>query len=167
VLREDPRFRFIFAGGGRQKTAVEEFVVRKRLQNVSVLPYQSPEVHADLSRSVHLHLVSFGDAMIGSVHPSKFYTAIGAGKPLLLLGSGQSPLASILAEVGCGWRIDHGDVEAMVARLRHLVTVEGQRELRDKEAASVRACVTRFATSDLRESWASQGDQALREGRRA
>lgn len=167
VLRDDPRFRFIFAGGGRQKAAIQDYVVTRQLQNVILWPYQSPEAHAELSRSAHLHLVSFGDAMIGCVHPSKFYAALGVGKPVLLVGSARSPLAATLAEQDCGWRVDHGDVDAMVARLRHLLTIAGQQELKDKAAASARARDTFFDSDALRRCWADHVDQALCGGRRA
>jgi len=105
--------------------------------------------------------------MIGCVHPSKFYTALGVGKPVLLVGSARSPLASTLAEQDCGWRVDHGDVDAVVARLRHLLTIAGRQELKDKAAASARTRDTLFEPDALRRCWADHVDQVLRGGRSA
>ena len=129
AFRDNDRVRFLFIGGGKGKDAVEDFIAQEEPPNVISLPYQPlDQIKYSLS-AADIHLVSMGEAMVGCVHPCKFYGALALGKPILALGSARSHIGDILAEHQVGWRIDHQDVDGAVRLLQQCLSAEAD-ELR-------------------------------------
>ena len=65
-------FVFAFIGGGRGKVEIEERA-SKLGSRLLVLPYQPLERIKYSLSAADVQIVSFGDEMIGIVHPCKFY----------------------------------------------------------------------------------------------
>ena len=120
LLKDDPRFVFVFIGGGKGKVIVD---ARLRAQsgaasNIISLPYQPlDQIRFSLS-AADLHIVSLGNEMSGIVHPCKIYGALSIGRPVLTLGPEESYLSDITGENEVGWSIRHGDVDSAVAALK-------------------------------------------------
>lgn len=120
VLSDDPSIVFFFIGGGEGKKEVDLFSREHALPNVTLLPYQPlNQIRYSLS-AADLHVISMGQKMVGIIHPCKFYGAMALAKPVLCFGPEASHVGEIIRDTGCGWRIDHGDVEATVRLLRSL-----------------------------------------------
>lgn len=123
-LKDERGLMFVFIGGGLGKKRVEELLADHRLENVMVLPYEP------LSRIVYslsaadVHLVSVGDAIVGICHPSKVYSAMAVGRPILLLGPKPCHVSDMIEEHGIGWRVGHGDVEGMVTTIRQVLQTD-------------------------------------------
>jgi colanic acid biosynthesis glycosyl transferase WcaI len=115
-LREDPRFAFVFVGGGIGKAEVDAVVGPTILS----LPYQPLDRLRYSLSAADLHLVTIGDDMVGIVHPCKVYGAMAVARPILLVGPEQSHVGDLLAGEAIGWRVAHGDVDGLVALLRSL-----------------------------------------------
>lgn len=112
-LRADDRVVFLFVGGGDEKAQVDAV----QGDTIVSLPYQPIErVHESLA-AADIHVVTMGDAVVGIVHPSKIYAALGAGRPVLYIGPGDSVLAEMVERERIGWSIRHGDVAGVVAAL--------------------------------------------------
>ncbi|HTU57066.1 MAG TPA: glycosyltransferase family 4 protein, partial [Polyangiales bacterium] len=108
TLQDDPRLEFVFVGGG----SARERIAAYGLRNLRFLPYQPlSELEESLS-AADVHLVSMGDAMVGIVHPSKIYSAMAVGRPILALGPQRSHIASLVREHQIGWHVEHGAVDA-------------------------------------------------------
>ena len=137
MLKDDPRFVFVFIGGGRGKEIVD---ARLRAQfgtakNIISLPYQSlDQIRFSLS-AADIHVVSLGNKMSGIVHPCKIYGILSIGRPVLALGPRESYLSDITGENEVGWSIRHGDVDGAVAALRKAVN---QTKI-EREAMGLRA----------------------------
>ena len=151
ALKDDPRFVFVFIGGGRGKEIVD---TRLREQssatsNIISLPYQPlDQIRYSLS-AADLHIVSLGNEMSGIVHPCKIYGILSIGRPVLSLGPKESYLNNIIetksiglktetAEVGIpriGWSVMHGDINAAITTLKAAIS-QTQKE---REAISLRA----------------------------
>ena len=119
-LRDDGRFRFVFAGGGARRERLEEFCRAKRMARVEFRPYAR---RSDLSRSLaegHVGLVTQIPETVGAVVPSKVYGIMAAGRPVLYIGPRQATPARIIQQYGCGWRVEPGDAAGFVQLLRHL-----------------------------------------------
>ena len=117
-LSGDDGIRFLFVGGGMGKKEVDEFIAREESQNVISLPYQAlDQIKYSLS-AADVHLVSMGEAMVGCVHPCKFYGALALGKPIFLIGPQRSHIGDVLRGHAVGWQIEHGDVDGAVQVLR-------------------------------------------------
>ncbi len=142
VLKDDPRFVFVFIGGGKGKAIIdrkidewERMKVEKSKDStppshlptsqpsnsrpaVVSLPYQPLETVRYSLSAADLHIVSLGDNMSGIVHPCKIYGAMSLGRPVLTLGPQESYLNDIVEGRNFGWSVAHGDVSACVAALR-------------------------------------------------
>ena len=137
ILKDDPRFVFVFIGGGRGKEIVD---ARLRAQssaasNIISIPYQPlDQIRFSLS-AADLHIVSLGNEMSGIVHPCKIYGALSIGRAVLTLGPEESYLSDITGENEVGWSIRHGDVDSVVAALKKAV----DQTHKEREAMGLRA----------------------------
>ncbi|HEX6107220.1 MAG TPA: glycosyltransferase family 4 protein [Gemmatimonadales bacterium] len=115
-LQDDPRFAFVFVGGGIGKAEVDAVAG----PTIRSLPYQPLERLRYSLSAADVHLVTIGDAVVGIVHPCKVYGAMAVARPILLVGPEQSHVGDLLAREAIGWRIGHGDVDGLVSLLRSL-----------------------------------------------
>lgn len=119
-LKDNPRIRFAFVGGGIGKKAVEQFVTSYNLTNCLTLPYQPmSELRYSLS-AADVHVVSLGNEMVGIIHPCKVYGAMAVARPVLFLGPAPSHIADLVDEHGFGVHHAHGEVDAVVASIQRL-----------------------------------------------
>lgn len=125
-LSTDPRLLFVFIGGGLERERIARFVREYALTNVRLLPYQPLERLPESLAAADLHLVAMGDAMVGIVHPSKIYSAMAVGRPILALGPRSSHIAELVHAHGIGWHVEHDDVRATLSALRELAASSPQ-----------------------------------------
>ena len=120
-LRDDARIVFLFVGGGSEKRLVED----ANLPNVVSLPYEPLESLRYSLSAADLHLVTMGNDLVGIVHPSKIYSAMAVGRPVLILGPERSHLGDLARSREFGWRVEHGDVAGAVAAIREAASSPG------------------------------------------
>lgn len=111
---------FVFVGGGKGKQAIED-AISAGASNLRSLPYQPLAELGGSLGAADLHLVVFGDEMLGIVHPCKAYGAMAVGRPLFLIGPAASATALLIARYELGWRVDHGDAKGAEALIRGLL----------------------------------------------
>jgi len=159
-LRDDPRFVFACIGGGVAKVPFEEAVLTGELTNLLLLPYQpTDEIRFSLSAG-DVHVVSMGEAMVGCVHPCKFYGALAVERPVLLVGPERCHVTEVFARADCGWRIAHGDVGALVALLLRLAVQPA--ELLTKAQAGRTVLAQGLQRGVLRAQWGDEVETAIR-----
>jgi colanic acid biosynthesis glycosyl transferase WcaI len=120
ALQDDPRLEFVFIGGGSARERIASYGLR----NLRFLPYQPLNELQESLSAADVHLVSMGDAMVGIVHPSKIYSAMAVGRPILALGPQRSHIASLVREHRIGWHVEHGAVDQAVASLREIASAD-------------------------------------------
>ncbi len=133
VLREDPRFRFLFVGTGGRRQALEAFAQTNHLTSMEMRPFVPRDRLSEGLAAGDIGLVTQQDTSCGSVVPSKVYGILAAGRPLLFIGPASATPARIIRRHRCGWHFNTGDVTGVVALLQHLaanrreVTEAGER----------------------------------------
>ena len=119
-LRKDPRFRFVFAGGGSNHAQLEQFCSENAVSSVIFNPYcPRDELHRSLARG-HIGLVTQHPGSLGCVVPSKVYGIMAAGRPILYIGPGEATPARIIERFECGWHIEPGDTAGLIGLLYRL-----------------------------------------------
>jgi glycosyltransferase involved in cell wall biosynthesis len=126
-LHDDPRLVFVFIGGGSARERIAAYAQEHRLRNLLLLPYQPLPQLAESLSAADVHLVSMGEAMVGIVHPSKIYSAMAVGRPILAIGPSRSHVASLVREHQIGWHVEHGAVSKAVSTLREIASADAAR----------------------------------------
>jgi glycosyltransferase involved in cell wall biosynthesis len=67
-----------------------------------------------------LHIVTIRRGLEGVVVPSKLYSILAAGRPVLVVAAPESDAARIVCESGCGIVVDPDDPEAVARAIREL-----------------------------------------------
>jgi glycosyltransferase involved in cell wall biosynthesis len=125
LLKDDPRFRFVFIGGGTARSKLEERSRAAGLTSTVFLPYRNrQDVGASLA-SGHIGLVTMKDQCVGTVVPSKVYGIMAARRPVLFIGPSCSSPAALVEKHRCGWQIDCGDVSGLIRLLEKLFVSRG------------------------------------------
>jgi len=165
-LKDEPRLRFLFVGGGLGKKEVEQYKRDHQLDNVISLPYQPLERLGQSLGCADVHIVSLGDNMVGIIHPCKIYGAMAVGRPILFLGPQPSHVSDILEENPIGWRVVHGDVDGMVAAIHSAMATAPDHRAAMGQLAS-RILHERLSQSVLCNKFCDHLESALRLSRRA
>jgi glycosyltransferase involved in cell wall biosynthesis len=116
-LDDPPRFRFVFAGGGSRRASLQ---ARCRGANVSYLPYQDATQLESHFGKCHAGLVTQNPATLGTLVPSKMYAFLAAARPFIFVGPAGATPARVIERNSCGWQIDPGDTDSLVALLEVL-----------------------------------------------
>ncbi len=116
-LKDDPRFLFVFIGGGVRKRDVTDFKEKHLLTNIVQLPLQGRgKIHLSLS-SADIHAVVLGNGCTGYTHPSKIYSAMAIGRPVLHVGPKQSYIIDILNACQGNISVEHNQKELLAKEL--------------------------------------------------
>jgi len=114
---------FLFIGGGVEKHKVEK-AIRNGARNLLSLPYQSFNNLGESLAAADVHLVVMGHAMVGIVHPSKIYSAMASGRPILAIAPDNSYISKMMEKQTIGFRFCHGDVAGVVKGILTLVEMD-------------------------------------------
>ena len=132
-LKNDHRFRFVFAGGGPLRRELEQSCRFEAIPSAEFKPY-SPKVSLGESLGAgDIGLVTQRTACLGSVVPSKVYGLLAAGRPILYIGPAASTVAGLIERHRCGWQVDCGNSMGLAELLQSLaagrqrVEVAGQK----------------------------------------
>jgi glycosyltransferase involved in cell wall biosynthesis len=148
-LRDMQMLKFVFVGDGPLKPELIAQAGRLKLENVQFLePLRREDMPAMLA-SADFCLVPLGLELPGAV-PSKLYEAMSAGRPAILVASGEA--LEIVRKYQCGLTSPPGDVDALVMNLRSLTQ---NRDLRDRLGANGRrAAVEHYDRNGIVEKFA-------------
>jgi colanic acid biosynthesis glycosyl transferase WcaI len=116
-LRDDPRFLFMFIGGGHGKREIEEAIAKDGTTNLVSLPYQPLDQLRFSLSTADVHIVTLGCEMVGIIHPCKIYGALAVGRPVLYVGPTPSHVSDLLERFAVGWHVQQGDVDGLVEQL--------------------------------------------------
>jgi len=127
----------VFVGDGANRAAME--ISAKPLPNVRFLPFFPIEQVSHVMMAGDVHIVTVRRGLEGVVVPSKLYSILAAGRPVLAIAAAESDAARIVRESGCGISADPDDPAAIAAAIRELRNDQNrliQMGIRAKETAA-------------------------------
>jgi colanic acid biosynthesis glycosyl transferase WcaI len=108
----------VFIGGGANRAAVGASAANS--PNVRFFPFRPVEQVPHVMMAGDLHVVTVRRGLEGVVVPSKLYSILAAGRPVLAVAAATSDAARIVVESGCGLAADPDDPTAVAAAIREL-----------------------------------------------
>ena len=116
--------KFIFLGDGARREELTQRAERKGLSNVSFLGFQPEERFRSILSSADACLVTLQPGMDRLSAPSRAYTFLSAGQPLIAMMSPDAELAQMMSETDVGWNVLDGHELAKLARFLKRDTLE-------------------------------------------
>jgi glycosyltransferase involved in cell wall biosynthesis len=120
ILLRDSSIRFVFIGSGDKRKQFIARTVELGLTNCVFLPYQSRENLPFSLTACDVSIVSISEGMEGLVAPSKLYSALASGRPIVSICEAHSYLNDIFAQANCGTTVRNGDSAGLAAYLERL-----------------------------------------------
>ncbi|MBZ5696701.1 MAG: glycosyltransferase family 4 protein [Acidobacteriia bacterium] len=117
ILRNE-NVGLVFIGDGANRAALE--AAASGSPNVRFLPFRPVEQVPHVMMAGDLHIVTVRRGLEGVVVPSKLYSILAAGRPVLAVAARESDAARIVIESGCGLAADPDDPAAVAAAIREL-----------------------------------------------
>jgi len=108
----------VFVGDGANRAALEASAAEA--SNVRFLPFRPWEQLPHVMMAGDVHVVTVRRGLEGVVVPSKLYSILAAGRPVLVVAAAESDAARIVTQSGCGLTADPDDPAAVAAAIRQL-----------------------------------------------
>jgi colanic acid biosynthesis glycosyl transferase WcaI len=104
---------FVFIGEGARRPAITEFIRQHSLTNIITLPYQPRAALPQSLGAADALLLTLAEGLAGLSVPSKTYSNLAAGRPLLFVGDLRSSSAALIQQAGCGAALASGQALAL------------------------------------------------------
>jgi colanic acid biosynthesis glycosyl transferase WcaI len=117
ILRNE-NIGLVFVGDGANRAAIESAAAG--LENVRFLPFRPPEQIPHVMMAGDVHIVTVRRGLEGVVVPSKLYSILACGRPVLAVAPSACDAASIVTGEECGASADPDDPAAVAEALRAL-----------------------------------------------
>src|SRR5271156_2493209 len=108
----------VFIGDGANRAALQSSATAS--PNVRFLPFRPAEQIPHVMMAGDVHIVTVRRGLEGIVVPSKLYSILAAGRPVLAVADPESDAVRIVRESGCGISADPDDPLAVAAAIRRL-----------------------------------------------
>jgi len=151
ILKDEP-FRLVFIGSGGKRNWLADEIIKRELTNTLLLPYQPYEKLGDSLASCDASFVTIAEGIEGISFPSKLYTSLAVGRPILALSENDSELRELIETHGVGGWSALGDAETLAANIRALMADSAEAEATGdrarrlfERAFTLKACAAQYA----------------------
>ncbi len=120
LMKDNDKVGFLIVGHGNKREAVRAFISQHELKNVKIFDYLTGE---DFSQAVALascSVVSLEPGLKGTCAPSKYYSCLLGGHPVIAVVEGDSYLAKEISQTGVGCHVANADAEGLQEALLYL-----------------------------------------------
>ena len=107
-LRDLP-IHFVFIGEGEKKSELVKRSDSEKLTNVHFFPYQPEQEFAQIVQESDACLVTLQPGLDAFSAPSRAYTFLSAGTPIIALMPSDTELAKLITTQKCGWNVVNND----------------------------------------------------------
>lgn len=128
LLGSDEQIRLVIAGHGSKLPEVR--VRAEALANVQILPFLTGEDFEKIAAVCDCGIVSLERGLRGTCAPSKYYSYLQSGQPVLAIADSDSYLTEEIRRERIGFSVSQGDGEALAECLRAMkLDHSGTREM--------------------------------------
>ena len=117
ALKDDDRFGFLIVGHGNKKEKAKDFVSKNELKNVKIFDFLVGDDFKEAVAISKCSVVSLERGLIGMCAPSKYYSCLLGGHPIIALVEEKSYLAREVEAQQIGYHVKNGDVKSFCEKL--------------------------------------------------
>jgi len=159
LVKDQPRLKLVICGHGNARARLEERARSENLSNVSFRDTVPRARFPELLSAADLCLVARDGRFAGHNVPSRAYSFLAAGRPILSVLHPENEISRVATAEGCGWHAPQDEPETLATRLREIAN--GSRDELLKRGAIGRAFVEReHARPLLTARWADILEEA-------
>lgn len=118
-ITKDKDILYLFIGGGIKKPRLEQLTKINNLNNVKFIPYLDKSKLPYSLNSADISLLTYEENLEGLLMPSKLYTIMASGKPIIALCKPDSEISNILKKAECGFTINK-DIDEFIEKINLL-----------------------------------------------
>jgi colanic acid biosynthesis glycosyl transferase WcaI len=121
LLQNEADIQFVIVGEGVHKASLQAEVAKKKITNVTFLPYQPREKFSELLAAADISVVTLNNAAALSSMPSKIFNIMASARPVLAISPPGSELMQIVTQARCGINVSPGlpgEIAAVLLRLK-------------------------------------------------
>ena len=142
--------RYLFLGDGIKRPHLLKRAKEENIQQVKVLPYQPGDKFVQILARSHACFVPLDFGLEKLAVPSRAYTFLSAGKPLITMMAPGADIARLVEETGCGWNVMSGhELAGLIMRL-----VDNPRELTERGKIARKVYEERFRKEHILQKYA-------------
>jgi glycosyltransferase involved in cell wall biosynthesis len=120
-LKHKNDIMFVFAGEGAKKQKIKKMAASLQLNNVMLIPFQPPDRLAESLSMADVSLVGIYPENEGVVMPSKLYSLLAIGKPIICISDPSSEVAQLLKIAGAGLHSSVDDPRELAQKISYLL----------------------------------------------
>jgi colanic acid biosynthesis glycosyl transferase WcaI len=117
---QDRRITFLLVGSGIKEKALASEIASRRLHNIMMPGYQPRELTPMINAASDVCLVLLAPHVQNASFPSKIYTLMASGRPVLLYGDPTADAAKFVQSSGVGWVVPNNEAAGFTALLDRL-----------------------------------------------
>lgn len=98
---KNENIEFWIVGEGVQKHELEKEIMKQKISNIRIFPYQKREDLPIINNFVDIHFIAINPNMEQDGFPSKIYTIMACAKPIVVVTGDKSPVYNFLKNKNC------------------------------------------------------------------
>ena len=115
-------------GEGVKKKYLESQIKKNKLINIHLLPYQERKYMPVINLFADFHFIAMNKSMEHDGFPSKVYTIMSSGKPLVVVSSKQTPIVSFLEQTNAAITVTNHSLSDFK---KAVLSLEADKDLRN------------------------------------
>ncbi len=116
-------------GEGVKKDYLESQIKKHKLINIKLLPYQERKYMPAINLFADFHFIAMNKSMEHNGFPSKVYTIMSSGKPLVVVSSKGTPIVSFLEQTNAAIIVNN---HSLVDFKKAVLKLEADKDLRNR-----------------------------------
>jgi len=126
-IKNDNNIHFIFAGHGKKIDDLKNFVKDNEIENIDIFGFLQGSEFEEALAITDYSIVSLQEGLHGLAVPSKTYTLLRAGIPVLAAMDKNSDVVQSLLKYNAGFHLDKSNHDEIINTLKSISTQEDSR----------------------------------------
>jgi len=158
---KDMPIEYFLIGMGVRKSWVEEQKLAKKLDKLHILDYQPRHLMPAILAYSDLQYIFMTPKMEGMGFPSKVYTIMACGRPLLVCSGDNTPIVNFLKPIGCAKLVVEHDLEEKTDEMTEWLKSISRERLREMGAKGEQAIKKHYTKEIVTEQYVKLIDSLL------